>query len=128
MRLDHLLSKDRFCGGGFLVVCCCLGRGWSGPAGAASVEGSWLLLLLLACVVGVGVGGCRVSGVGDTPACFCFLLVWGWGLVGALACVVFACVGVACCRGSGVVRPGCLACFSASLCCGWWGWVWVGWL
>ena len=29
--------------------------------------------------------------------------------MGALACVVFACVGVACCRGSGVVRPGCLA-------------------
>ena len=54
----------------------------SGPAGAASVEGSWLLLLLLACVVGVGVVGCRVSGVGDTPACFCFLLVWGVGCGG----------------------------------------------
>ena len=51
---------------------------WAGRE-AASVEGSWLLLLLLACVAGVGVAGCRVSGVGDTPACFCFLLVWGVG-------------------------------------------------
>ena len=48
-------------------------------------------------------------------------------VVGALACVVFACVGVACCRGSGVVRPGCLACFSAACFvgggggCGWVG-------
>ena len=54
---------------------------WAGRE-AASVEGSWLLLLLLACVVGVGVVGCRVSGVGDTPACFCFLLVWGVGAGG----------------------------------------------
>ena len=35
-----------------------------------------------------------------------------------------ACVGVACCRGSGVVRPGCLACGSASLL--WGGVVGVG--
>ena len=34
------------------------------------------------------------------------------------------CVGVACCRGSGVVRPGCLACGSASLL--WGGVVGVG--
>ena len=30
---------------------------WAGRE-AASVEGSWLLLLLLACVAGVGVAGC----------------------------------------------------------------------
>ena len=41
--------------------------------------------------------GCLVIGVGDTPAAAC------WVVVGALACV-----GVACCRGSGAVRPGCL--------------------
>ena len=40
---------------------------------------------------------CLVIGVGDTPAAAC------WVVVGAPACV-----GVACCRGSGAVRPGCL--------------------
>ena len=90
MRLDHLLSKDRLCGGGFLVVCCCLGRGWSGPAGAAPAEGSWLLLLLLACVAGGGCGWLVRVGVGDTPAAACVwwwwvpLRVWGWHAVGVL--------------------------------------------
>ena len=51
-------------------------------------------------------------------------LLWSWWsvVVGALACV-----GVACCRGSGAVRPGCLACASAAC---WWvvgcGCGWVG--
>ena len=53
--------------------------------------------------------GCLVFGVGNTPA-----VVGCWGcygrggllVVGALACLW--CVGVACCRGSGAVRPGCL--------------------
>ena len=46
-------------------------------------------------------------------------------MVGAPACLV--CVGVACCRGSGVVRPGCLTCASAACLwvvgagCGWVG-------
>ena len=48
------------------------------------------------------VGRCGCCGRGG-------LLVVG---VPVRACVR---VGVACCRGSGVVRPGCLACFSASL-------------
>jgi len=38
-----------------------------------------------------------------------------------------ACVGVACCRGSGAVRPGCLTRLGL-LVVGGCGWVWVGWL
>ena len=60
--------------------------------------------------------GCLVIGVGDTPAAAC------WVVVGASACV-----GVACCRGSGAVRPGCLACVLLP-CVGGGSWVWVGWL
>ena len=53
-------------------------------------------------------------------------LVWVVVGVPVRACVR---VGVACCRGSGAVRPGCLACGSASLLFGGVGlWVWVGWL
>ena len=59
---------------------------------------------------------CLVIGVGNTPAAAC------WVVVGAPACV-----GVACCRGSGAVRPGCLACLGL-LVVGVLGWVWVGWL
>jgi len=84
---------------------------WAGRE-AASVEGSWLLLLLLACV----------AGVGNTPACGGLLrLLWSWWsvVVGAPGACVCACVGVACCRGSGAVRPGCLA--RASAACWWWG-------
>ena len=65
---------------------------------------------------GVGLPG---TGIGDTPAAAC------WVVVGALACLV--CVGVACCRGSGAVRPGCLARLGL-LVVGVLGWVWVGWL
>ena len=106
-------------------------------------------LILLGLLMGLGrLGGCscgkgaagRVSwvccsrvwlvvcvGIGNTPAvvvgrCGCCgrggLLVVG---VPVRACVR---VGVACCRGSGVVRPGCLACGSASLL--WGGVVGVG--
>ena len=46
----------------------------------------------------------------------CCLVWWWW--------VSLRGVGVACCRGSGVVRPGCLACGSASLL--WGGVVGVG--
>ena len=58
-------------------------------------------------------GGVGLSGAGmrDTPAAAC------WVVVGAPACV-----GVACCRGSGAVRPGCLACLGLLIC---WG-LWVG--
>ena len=59
---------------------------------------------------------CLVIGVGDTPAAAC------WVVVGASACV-----GVACCRGSGAVRPGCLARVLLP-CVGGGSRVWVGWL
>ena len=63
-----------------------------------------------------GVVGLSGAGMRDTPAAAC------WVVVGAPACV-----GVACCRGSGAVRPGCLA--RASAAC-WWvvgcGCGWVG--
>ena len=66
-----------------------------------------------------GVVGCLVIGVGDTPAAAC------WVVVGAPTCLV--CVGVACCRGSGAVRPGCLTCVLLP-CVGGGSRVWVGWL
>ena len=63
---------------------------------------------------------CLVIGVGNTPAA---------ALLGGGGCPrVLVCVGVACCRGSGAVRPGCLARFFCfSVCwrggggCGWVG-------
>ena len=58
-----------------------------------------------------GVVGLSGAGMRDTPAAAC------WVVVGAPACV-----GVACCRGSGAVRPGCLACLGLLVC---WG-LWVG--
>ena len=72
-----------------------------------------------------GVVGLSGAGIGDTPAlvgcCGCC------GCGGRLVVGAPACVGVACCRGSGAVRPGCLT-RVLLLVCGWWGWVWVGWL
>ena len=53
---------------------------------------------LVSCLCGGGWGGwLSGAGIEDTPAAAC------WVVVGAPACV-----GVACCRGSGAVRPGCL--------------------
>ena len=49
------------------------------------------------------------------------------GCGGLLVVGAPACVGVACCRGSGAVRPGCLTCLGL-LVVGGCGWVWVGWL
>ena len=66
-----------------------------------------------------GVVGLSGAGMRDTPAAAC------WVVVGAPACLVR--VGVACCRGSGAVRPGCLTCLGL-LVVGGCGWVWVGWL
>ena len=66
-----------------------------------------------------GVVGLSGAGIGDTPTAAC------WVVVGAPACLV--CVGVACCRGSGAVRPGCLARVLLS-CVGGGSRVWVGWL
>ena len=69
------------------------------------------------CLVGLfsRVVGLSGAGMRDTPAAAC------WVVVGAPACV-----GVACCRGSGAVRPGCLTCLGSWLLgvvggCGWVG-------
>ena len=69
----------------------------SGPAGGSALaEGRAADCRALVC----GVVGLSGAGIGDTPAAAC------WVVVGAPACLVR--VGVACCRGSGAVRPGCL--------------------
>ena len=98
----------------------------SGPAGGCSC-GKGQLVVSRGCVAR-GCGWLSVVGIGNTPAvvvgrCGCCgrggLLV-----VGAPACL--ACVGVACCRGSGAVRPGCLTrvllpCVGGGAGCGWVG-------
>ena len=95
------------------------GRG----AAARGKQGGWLVLWCLACVVGAGVGlvaWCwhRRHARRASASCLC----GEWGVVGAPACV-----GVACCRGSGAVRPGCLTCVLLP-CVGGGSRVWVGWL
>ena len=109
------------CGGGFLVVCClgrCMGLG---RPGLLLAEGRVADRRALVC----GVVGLSGAGIGDTPAlvgcCGCC------GRGGRLVVGAPACVGVACCRGSGAVRPGCLARLGL-LVVGVLGWVWVGWL
>ena len=82
---------------------------WAGR-GCSSRKAGWLVLWFPACVVGAGVVGLSGAGIGDTPALVGCCGCCGRGgrlVVGAPACLV--CVGVACCRGSGAVRPGCLA-------------------
>ena len=73
-----------------------------------------------------GVFGLSGAGIGDTPAvvgcCGCC------GCGGLLVVGAPACVGVACCRGSGAVRPGCLTRLGSWFVVGGCGWVWVGWL
>ena len=74
-----------------------------------------------------GVVGLSGAGIGDTPAVVGCCGCCGRGgllVVGAPACLVR--VGVACCRGSGAVRPGCLArvllpCVGGGAGCGWVG-------
>ena len=84
----------------------------SGPAGGLPLRKGWAAdRRALVC----GVVGLSGAGIGDTPAAAC------WVVVGAPACV-----GVACCRGSGAVRPGCLArvllpCVGGGAGCGWVG-------
>ena len=60
--------------------------------------GGWLVLWCLACVVGAGVG--LVAWCWHRRRARCCLVWWWW--------VSLRGVGVACCRGSGAVRPGCL--------------------
>lgn len=71
-------------------------------------------------VVGLSGAWCRKHARRASASCLC----GEWGVVGAPACLV--CVGVACCRGSGAVRPGCLArvllpCVGGGAGCGWVG-------
>ena len=111
-------------GGGFLVVVVWAAVWvWAGR-GLLLVEGRVADRRALVC----GVVGLSGAGIGDTPALVGCCGCCGRGgrlVVGAPACLV--CVGVACCRGSGVVRPGCLTCaFAACLWvvgagCGWVG-------
>ena len=109
--------------GGFLAVLILLGLlNGSGPAGGSALaEGRAADCVSWVCSRGWLV--CLVIGVGNTPVMLllpaCVGSVAWW--VPLRACVR---VGVACCRGSGVVRPGCLACGSASLL--WGGVVGVG--
>ena len=98
MRLDHLLSKDWLCGGGFLAVCC-LGRVGLGRLGGLPSRKGWAAdRRALVC----GVVGLSGAGIGDTPAVVgccgccgrggllvvgalaCLLCVWGWHAVGVL--------------------------------------------
>ena len=96
----------------------------SGPAGGCSSRKAGRLVLWFpACVVGAGVVGCLVLGVGNTPVVLLLPACVGSGGWW----VPLRGVGVACCRGSGAVRPGCLACLGL-LVVGGFGWVWVGWL
>ena len=100
----------------------CLGRvGLGGPGGLprGRLGGrSCLVGCVLAGVVGLSGAGMRdAPAVLLLPACV-GSEVWWVSLRG---------VGVACCRGSGVVRPGRLACVLLP-CVGGGVWVWVGWL
>ena len=94
---------------GRLGGCSCGGGGW---LSCAVVRGGWLPRVVW----------CRKHArCGGGP----LRLLWSWWSAGG-GCpsrVLFV-WGVACCRGSGVVRPGCLACGSASLL--WGGVVGVG--
>ena len=94
----------------------------SGPAGAAphGRPGSRSCLVGLLLAGGVG---CLVLGVGNTPVVLLLPACVGSGVWW----VPLRGVGVACCRGSGAVRPGCLARVLLP-CVGGGSRVWVGWL
>ena len=64
-------------------------------------------------VVGLSGDWCRKHACHASASCLC----GECGVVGAPACV-----GVACCRGSGAVRPGCLTCLGLLVVRG----LWVG--
>ena len=96
---------------------------WAGRGCSSRKAGQPLVLWFPACVVGAGVVGCLVLGVGNTPVVLLLPACVGSGVWW----VPSRGVGVACCRGSGAVRPGCLARLGL-LVVGVFGWVWVGWL
>ena len=97
----------------------------SGPAGGLPLRKGWAADRV-SWVCSRGWLVCPVIGVGDTPVMLllpaCVGSVAWW--VPLRACVR---VGVACCRGSGAVRPGCLTCVLLP-CVGGGSRVWVGWL
>ena len=97
----------------------------SGPAGAAphGRPGSRWCSGFLPVWWGLGWLACLVLGVGNTPVVLLLPACVGSGVWW----VPSRGVGVACCRGSGAVRPGCLARLGL-LVVGGFGWVWVGWL
>ena len=124
MRLDHLLSKDRFVWGGlpppsFLVVCFVwAGVVWAGLEGVSRTEAAagWPCAVCVG-LVGCGVVWCRKHACLWWAAAAVVVVVVCCG--GCPWCVLVCVLGVACCRGSGAVRPGCLA--RASAACWWWG-------
>ena len=100
---------------------CCLGRllGLGRPgvlalrkAGQPTVSRGFVLA-----------GGVGLSGDWCRKHARCGGLLRPCGCGGLLVVGAPACVGVACCRGSGAVRPGCLTCLGLLVCC--WG-LWVG--
>ena len=92
---------------------------------------SWLLILL-GLLMGLGQSGVLALAEGWVTVLSC-TVVWGGWLPGAWRRKHACCggcpllLGVACCRGSGAVRPGCLT-YLGLLVVGGFGWVWVGWL
>ena len=91
-------------------------------------KAGWLAGALVSCLCGGGWGG-WLPGVWYRKHARCgggpLRLLWSWWSAGGgCPCACLCACGVACCRGSGVVRPGCLACGSASLL--WGGVVGVG--
>ena len=89
----------------------------SGPAGVLALAEGWVVdrRALLCGVVGLSGAWYRRHARFASASCF----VWGWGLVGASVRAGVR-VGVACCRGSGAVRPGCLTCLGLLICWGFW--------
>ena len=85
----------------------------SGPAGGSALAEGWAAdrRALVCGVVGLSGAWCRKHACHASASCLC----GQWGVVGAPACV-----GVACCRGSGAVRPGCLTCLGLLICWGFW--------
>ena len=94
----------------------------SGPAGGSALAEGWVTVLSCTVVRGGWFVWCWH---GRHARCGGLLRPCGRG--GLLVVGAPACVGVACCRGSGAVRPGCLARVLLP-CVGGGSRVWVGWL
>ena len=119
MRLNHLLSKEVVCGGGFLAVDLARAVEWAWAGQGLALAERWTAgrvswdvfsRVWLACPC-----WCRRH----TLCCLCLVVV------GASVRALVR-VGVACCRGSGAVRPGCLTrvllpCVGGGAGCGWVG-------